>query len=190
MASLIGTDPNQVPTNGMLGTMAFEDATNYRGFKLLASITPTVSANVESLLLFNSTYNNYLIVVDGVVPSATDQLLLRLATAGSAVTSGNYVVAPVGGASSTTGTSISISGNVTNTTGNASAEICIMNANEAARAKVISAVGASEAGVAGTFSGIDVKAAFTSAAAVSGFRLYWSGGANFVATGLVKVYGY
>jgi len=30
MAKLIGTGPNQVPTNGDLGSMAFEDIKNYK----------------------------------------------------------------------------------------------------------------------------------------------------------------
>ena len=37
MAKLIGNAPNQVPTNGDLGSMAFEDRTNYITKKRLSS---------------------------------------------------------------------------------------------------------------------------------------------------------
>ena len=44
MPSLIGSAPNQVPTNGMLGTMAFQDADN----ALVQNITVTGSSSVPT----------------------------------------------------------------------------------------------------------------------------------------------
>lgn len=50
MANLIGTAPNQVPTNGSLGTMAFQDADN-------ASLTnPTVQG--DNGLIIGNDFNN------------------------------------------------------------------------------------------------------------------------------------
>lgn len=44
MPSLIGSAPNQVPTNGMLGTLAFQDSDS----AIVGAITATTSANVPT----------------------------------------------------------------------------------------------------------------------------------------------
>jgi hypothetical protein len=49
MPSLIGNKPNQIPTNGDLGSMAFADAENYytdeETEELLAAKAPVIGAN-------------------------------------------------------------------------------------------------------------------------------------------------
>jgi hypothetical protein len=70
MASLIGNKPNQVPTNGDLGTMAFQN-------KEAVIITPQASATPIGIgdMTFQLTNNTTLVVKvkgsDGTVRSAT-----------------------------------------------------------------------------------------------------------------------
>ena len=63
MAKLIGTDPNQVPTNADLGTMAYQDSTNTvlenayinaKGADGLEMGRDYTSPNNSSRLFFNS----------------------------------------------------------------------------------------------------------------------------------------
>ena len=70
MPSLIGSDANQVPTNGHLGTMAFQDAK-------AITIIPSASAVPQEVgdMVFQLTSNTALAIKvkgsDGVVRTAT-----------------------------------------------------------------------------------------------------------------------
>jgi len=58
MAKLIGTAPNQVPTNGDLGSMAFEDRKNYVAKNGDGSVTisgQVTGPTTDTLLIKDST---------------------------------------------------------------------------------------------------------------------------------------
>jgi hypothetical protein len=58
MATLIGTASNQIPTNGDLGTMAFQDSASISvGAISIGSGIPTIVANATTILVGNSTVN-------------------------------------------------------------------------------------------------------------------------------------
>ncbi|MDO9106145.1 MAG: hypothetical protein Q7U57_14420 [Methylovulum sp.] len=69
MPSLIGTDPNQLPTNGDLGTMAFQDADNYNTNKLSASVTPQLNTEMKFELTSNTSLTVKVKGTDGTVRS-------------------------------------------------------------------------------------------------------------------------
>jgi hypothetical protein len=139
-------------------------------------------ANIDFLTLFSATYDKYVIEVQGITTStAADALNMRLANAGAVDPATNYNGPNIDGALSAAAAFLSIA-SVTNTSAGAGAfTIEIRNANDATRAKAISARGIGTANVwirEGRYVG----------GAVSGFRLYWNGGSNFTA-GTVRVYG-
>ena len=163
------------------------------GLILLATLTPTAAANVDFLSTFTSTYDNYLILIDGVNPSADDTLRLRFAVAGASDSSAVYAANTIptsGGTTPSTSTSISVANNVESTGVGVSASVHVFNANDAVKIKsafaqyASPASGTSEYNLGGSWNG------YVAANAVSGFRLYWNGGSNFTATGKVRVYGY
>ena len=140
--------------------------------------TATVSApvaNIDFLSLFSSAYDKYIIEVQGVLPSASTTLLMRLAKAGAADATTAY-----NGAASNVSVSLSAMG----TTLAGSYTIEVRNANDAVRRKGI--------GVRGlTYSTgndpVSLEHSYDSANVVTGFRLYPNTG-NIVA-GTVRVYG-
>lgn len=76
MPSLIGSAPNQVPTNGMLGTMAFQDADN----ALVQNITVTGSSSVPTKAVTdNSTASASTAFVKGLV-AANNEILTTTGT--------------------------------------------------------------------------------------------------------------
>lgn len=57
MAKLIGSAPNQISTNGDLGSMAFEDIKNYKNtpsFRVGLSSAQTISNSSHTIIIFNS----------------------------------------------------------------------------------------------------------------------------------------
>jgi hypothetical protein len=61
MANLIGTAPNQVPTNGSLGTMAFQDADNAKVTSLTGGEVPVEKSDapiVSSGVALQTTYGS------------------------------------------------------------------------------------------------------------------------------------
>lgn len=48
MKKLIGTSPDQIPTNNMLGTMAYQSANNYQALSAILNVT-TASATITPL---------------------------------------------------------------------------------------------------------------------------------------------
>lgn len=163
------------------------------GLVLLATLTPTAAANLDFLTTFSSTYDNYFIVVDGVNPSADDSLLMRFAVSGSVDSSAVYASSAIpssGGATAASSTAFNISSAVESTGVGMSASIEVLNANDTAKIKTAcSTYAAPAAGTANYYLG-GFWSGYVAANAISGFRLYWNSGANFVATGKVRVYGY
>lgn len=71
MSNLIGTNPDQVPVNGMLGTLAFQDAESVNVVSLTvsnlinaprytAALAPTYTASVSKGAIWFDTTNNKL----------------------------------------------------------------------------------------------------------------------------------
>lgn len=161
-------------------------------FKLLATLTPTAAANVDFLSTFTSTYDNYLVVAEGLTNNAgasTDQLLMRLANAGAADSGSKYAIA--GNVATTlVGTSFGFAGNVLGNGKGITFQARICNVNDSTNLKIAFFDTGCQSAATPQYQFTTYGGAYDSANAVSGFTLYWSGGANFGATGKVRVYGY
>ena len=157
-----------------------------------SGFTPTAAANLDFLTIFSSTYDNYLIVLEGINCASNDGLRLRLAVAGSVDSGSNYLIGiPVGGATlGSTSAHTLISNTVLAAGIGVSGSVLITNANDtSAKMKNINPATSAQVG-ATTYSAYDSYCGYIAANAVSGFQLYWTGGSNFAATGKVRVYGY
>lgn len=164
-----------------------EQSVTTPGLYLLATVTPTAVAAIDFLNVFNSTYDDYQIVVEGVRCSVAQTLLMRLAQSGVVDAGNNYTYGDVGAAASL-GTEIVTS---LQSTGRVAATISVLAANA-------STIGDSQyvmcSGVFGATatpgSAVNSGAVHqnANAGAVTGFRLYWGGG-TFQAGGVIRVYG-
>jgi hypothetical protein len=158
----------------------------------LATLTPTAAANLDFLSTFSSTYDNYLVIGQGLVPSANDTLQLRAANAGTADTASNYVSSSNGSATGlTTGTQLNLSNSTVLSTGiGVSFILTVANANDATRIKQLASRSVSQAAATPTYNVLVQDGSYVKAAAISGLRLYWSSGSNFQAVGKIQVFGY
>jgi hypothetical protein len=160
------------------------------GLTLLATLTPTAAANVDFLTTFTSTYDNYLIIGDGLKPASDDALRLRYAVAGTTDTGSSYFSGATG-ASATATTAITVTAaSITSAGLGCGFTFEVQNANDATNAKTGSLLSMGQNAATPTFNALGQSNAYNAANTISGFRLYWSGGANFSATGKVRVYGY
>lgn len=160
------------------------------GLTLLATLTPTAAANVDFLTTFTSTYDNYLIVLEGILPASSDTLRMCLAVSGSATLSSNYFTGENATNLSAT-TSWLLSAEPTLSTGKGiGGTLNLQNANDATNAKTASSEFIGQSTATPYFNGFTYRHAFNSASVVTGFRLFWAGGSNFSATGKARVYGY
>jgi hypothetical protein len=157
---------------------------------LLAKLTPTVAANVDALTIFSSVYDNYLIVGDGILPGSTDVLRIRVANAGVVdATGGNYYTGTEAAAMSASDTALSLGSNtLTGGKGN-NFVLHVLNANDATRSKAIIGRAMFHYDASPTYFVYSVNAIYLAAAAVSGVRFFWNGGANFSAVGSIRIYG-
>lgn len=158
------------------------------GLVLLATFTPTAAANVDFLTTFTSSYNNYLILGEGIKPSADDFVAIRFANAGT-VDAGSKYYSPTHGGAAGAGSQATLSPTVYATGKGLGFSVEVFNANDATNAKTGS-ISATSQNAATTFESRIAGIGYDGANAISGFRLYWSGGANFTAVGKVRVYGY
>ena len=184
-----GTNGNVLTSNG---TTWQSTAPSGTGLTLLATVSPTVAANVDFLSTFSSTYNNYLILGNDIKFAANDTLRMRFAVAGAADSSSNYVNNANGPGinASTTTTSFTASDTVLSTGKGCNFSILVANANDATDLKTVDVSAASQD--TGTISFIYFKQmnGYFAANAVTGFRLFANGASNFAASGSVRVYGY
>lgn len=170
------------------------DTTNYTrltgsGLVLIATISPTVSANVDFLSTFKSVYNNYLVIYEGIKPTADDTLCVQMAVAGVASTAAHYA----GGVGSTVTSSFQFmnisSQPVTSAGAGTSGEVTVFNTNSTTTGKTISNHSSCQTtGGANSFFGNSVWGVFPAASVVTGVRFFWSNGNNFSATGKIKIY--
>lgn len=164
-------------------------STTSSGLVLLSTSTPTAALNFDLLSVFTSTYDNYLIVGEGITPSATDTLLCRLASSGTVDSGSNYYMVGLNTSTTTAVTSFSINTVVAPGTG-VDFTIFVSNANDAVKIKRTKVDALSQSTATPTFLTLNQETAYSPANAVSGFRLYWNGASNFGVTGKIKVYGY
>lgn len=171
------------------GTLAM---TSDLSFVLLATLTPTAAANVDALSTFTSSYDNYLIIGEGIKPATNDNLQVRFAVAGTADSGANYYYSATSGASVTVaGTSASIIPNLTSAGVGACFQLIISNCNDATNIKSAHSFATGQiAATPGYSVGAGGYTAYAAANAVSGVRFFWNGGANFAATGKIRIYGY
>ena len=192
-ASLAATLPSQtgnagkyVTTNGTTASWGAPPA-----LVLLATLTPTVSANIDFLTTFTSGYDNYLIIGDGISVAVDDGMRIRLANAGVVDSGSNYY--SVTAASSTPFTAALTTAQVTSTITSAGVgatfSIEVKNVNDAVKLKTIKVNAISQSAATPAFTSTYTDTAYTPASTVSGFRLYLASGNNFAATGRVRVYG-
>jgi hypothetical protein len=92
MPSLIGNKPNQVPTNGDLGTLAFEDKVNYNTNKTSNTIEVTDNTNA-ALRITQLGTGNALLVEDSTNPDSSPTVI----DASGNVIIGNTTSVPVWG---------------------------------------------------------------------------------------------
>jgi len=167
-------------------------STSASGLTLLATLTPTAAAAVNSLNSFSSTYDNYLILGDGILPAADDTLWLRLATGGALDSGSNYSALGADAASvTTTDTKVAINTAVTTTAGKGSSFIVnICNANDATNLKMVSRTTVTQSAATPAWTASTRTFAYFAANTVSGIGFLWGSGSNFSATGKIRIYGY
>ena len=175
------TIPNKSGTMAMLSDV---------GLVLLAVLTPTAAANVDFLTTFSATYDNYLIIGDGILPAADDSLLCRLATAGAADTGANYYPAATDATVTASATSVSVSVSTVLAAGKGCGFVIhVMNANDATNLKTLIAQCVRQTAATPSYTFNVRAAAYVAANSISGIRFYWNGGSNFSAVGKIRVYG-
>lgn len=158
---------------------------------LLATLTPTAAANVDFLTTFTSAYDNYLILGEGLLPSADDGLRFRLANGGSADAGSNYAQSSLDGTTYTaTVTNVVVTSTVLAAGKGANFHLEIKNVNDATNLK--SSLGFSEHQFSATpgWQNTRYESVYFAANAVSGIRFFWTSASNFAATGKIRVYGY
>ena len=177
-------------TAGQTRTITFPDSDLTLGasiYSYISTLTPTAAANVEALNVFTSTYNSYVLVVEGVKPGTDDSILFRLATAGAVDTGSNYRTNAASG-SGALGSSMNLPSSQVQAAGKGwTAIIHILNANDATNIKAVNVMGGHQ-----DTANYTVHAAggvYAAANTVSGFRFYLNGGGNFAAQGSIKIYG-
>jgi len=160
---------------------------------LLATLTPTAAANVDFLTTFSATYDAYLIVGVGLNSNSgtSDSLYMRLAAAGTADGGANYAqVGTTNGAGvTTTATGYALNLTVLAAGKGASFEARVLNANDATNLKTLHSWGTNQSAATPEWISTRFGGGYFAANAVSGFRLFWFSGANFLAQGKVRVYG-
>lgn len=165
------------------------------GWTLLAPpLTPAAAANVDALNIFNSAYDNYVVIGTGIKPAVADFLRLRVAVAGAVDAGSNYY--STGGLESANATSATTSaalGIVTSTVLPAGKgmnfQLHINNVNDTSDLKSGWCVEQYQSDATPTYNSRAQAFVHAPANALTGFRLFWNGGSNFAAAGEIRIYG-
>ena len=162
------------------------------GLTLLATITPTASANIDLLSVFTSSYDNYRIIGTGLSVAADDTFRFRFAVAGAADSGSNYYTADNYLVTALTASSTSgiVAATTTSAGIGANFSMNIYNANDATRLKTAFSEHNSQSAATPAYIIRGAATVYTAANAVSGIRLFLNGGSNFGATGKIRVYGF
>lgn len=163
---------------------------------LLATLTPTAVANIDALSVFSAAYDSYRVIGQGLVPSGADNFAIRLASAG-VVDSGLSYFRATSALSATEKSTPTDSfyvneqgATVTANAGGISFVWDLLNMNSPTTIK--SAIGCA-AFMRSTTPGYCITnsgGVYPPAKAVSGLRFFWGAGANFLAAGKIRIYGY
>lgn len=174
------------------GSVASWGAVTTPGLVLLATLTPTAAANVDFLSAFSSTYDNYLIIGNGIKPDSDDALRMRFATSGSADAGSNYYPRNLmdGAAVTVSTTSAQITATITSAGTGCGFCINVQNANNATNAKTEQHTSAYQTNATPGYFINGGGSVYSAANAISGVRFFFSSGSNFSATGNIRVYGY
>ena len=140
-------------------------------------------AQIDFLNIFSSNYDRYIIELQCVLPSAAQQLWMRLASAGVVVSTG-YGDMTYGDNALPSSTQLRLT---TETTAHATLTVHVRNVGGTSPTSV-GAYGYWNSTVNAGFRSRQVEGACSSNSPHSGFRLFWSGGANFIG-GTVRVFG-
>ena len=160
------------------------------GLVLIATLTPSVSANLDFLTTFTSTYDSYLIVGQGLKPATITRLVMRLANSGTADSGSNYYFVTFKSSTSSASALIYLSTGDTLAAGKGiNFAATISGVNSASEAKRLSIDSITNSAATPTYVHNANPHSYVGGA-VSGLRLYWESGANFSAVGTVRVYGY
>lgn len=155
--------------------------------------TAATPANLEALAAFTAAYDNYLLIGWGLKPSATqDGLRLRMANAGIVDSTAKYFTnTQVESTTALTvgGTEMNVSSFVQPGAGGLSFALHLMGANSATDAKAAMGKAAYLNAVTPGYR-LDGPSCIYVGAAVSGVRLYWSGGNTFAAGGSLRIFGF
>ena len=187
------TSGNVLTSNGTTWASAAPAQTNV---VLLATLTPTAAASVESLNVFTSTYDQYVIRANGLLSAADDVLRMQFAVAGAAETGGVYGdnsgtnAMADGGTSAFTTTYMTVSGSIEATSGDGlNFNMTINNANAASGTiKTMQSHASYHSSDTGYFKGLYGSGGF-SGAAITGVKFYWASASNFVAQGTIRIWG-
>lgn len=156
-----------------------------QGLVLLATLTPTAAANVDFLNTFNSNYDSYIIIGEGLLPSSSDLLRVRLATGGVVDSSNSYY-----DASSAVSSAEVIGGSTLPTGIGGCFFLKVINVNSATSLKMIEAAFSTQNAATPTYANGTVGYSYVAANTVSGVRFFWNSGSTFSATGKIRIYGY
>jgi hypothetical protein len=140
-------------------------------------------AQIDFLNIFSSTYDRYVIELQHVVPSANQQLWMRLANAGVLVSTG-YSDLTSSDSAMSAANQLRLT---TETTAYATLTVHVRNV-AGSNPTSVGAYGSWYSVVGSGLRPRQAEGVSSSGSAPSGFRLFWSGGANFTA-GTVRVYG-
>ncbi len=175
-----------ITTNAATDTITFTGTTT-PALTLVATIVPTAGSTAVSMLnVFTSTYNNYLIKIEGIQNSgSTANLDFRFANAGvvdatAVYYTGTGIALPVVTLTPTSNMSITSPLGVSGT-------IVVTNVNSASTVKSIQSSVSYKA--ATNYGNDSVVASYTRALTASGFHLALASG-TWLAQGVVRVYGY
>lgn len=141
-------------------------------------------AQIDFLNIFNSGYDRYVIELQHVASSAAQPLCLRLANAGTPVTTGYSDMTSSNDSAMTSATQLRLT---TETTNYATLTVHVRNV-AGTNPTSVGAYGHWYSAVGAGLRARSAEGVSASGAAPSGFRLFWSGGANFTG-GTVRVYG-
>lgn len=184
-----GTDASWTPVKTINGTSLLAAGDITMPMVLLATLTPTAAANVDSLSSFTGDYNTYKIIGEGICGNLSEALVIRFAAAGVADTGSVYrrgsEFADAGAA--TTSMALTIQNILTSGVG-CNFELIIQNANSTSTIKsiLITSHMQDAASAYGVGFGHGV---YTAANVISGIRFYWSAGTTFKAQGNIRIYG-
>jgi hypothetical protein len=156
---------------------------------LLATVTPTASANVDALSAFTSDYDNYLILGSNLRPASNTDLVFRLGVAGTADTASNYKTGE--GINFTGGNTWSlIASGVQSAGAGVSFRIQLIGANQTSLSKFMLNDVVFESASNPAYTLNNIATSYIGTTAVSGIRFFWGNGGNFAAAGKLQIYGY